>query len=252
MITTQLLPAAGLLPFVFTQSCEVKGVGESCRYVWLAVWISAIRYPEVFFLFFLLSSRLREAEGGRTILENLTARERKWEIQSFLLSFFLPLFCPVWSELGFASQHGGPLMVSPCGVCFRLDALRSFRGKCQHVLFWGQLSVISFYWGFSFAVRFGQRIWAFSLNNDKSRYQIQMFPKNAASCSITDWSSLHICPEPSSGWADHVTSSKAYFFFLAPNQNLSVAILEKVFILLRWYPGVLFSSRVILKRNPSN
>lgn len=52
MITTQLLPAAGLLPFVFTQSCEVKEVGESCRYVCLAVWISGIRYPEVFFFFF--------------------------------------------------------------------------------------------------------------------------------------------------------------------------------------------------------
>lgn len=49
MITTQLLPAAGLLPFVFTRICEVKGVGESCRYVWLAVWISAIWYPKVFF-----------------------------------------------------------------------------------------------------------------------------------------------------------------------------------------------------------
>lgn len=48
LITTQLLPAAGLFPFVFTQSNGVKEVDESCRYVWLAVWISGIRYPEVF------------------------------------------------------------------------------------------------------------------------------------------------------------------------------------------------------------
>lgn len=67
MITTQLLPAAGLLPFVFTPSCEVKEVGESCRYVWLAVWISGIWYPEVFFS--LLPTQLRETEGGREILK---------------------------------------------------------------------------------------------------------------------------------------------------------------------------------------
>lgn len=68
MITTQLLPAAGLLPFVFALNCEVKEVGESCRYVWLAVWISGIWYPEVFF-FSLLPTQLRETEGGREILE---------------------------------------------------------------------------------------------------------------------------------------------------------------------------------------
>lgn len=72
MIMTQLLPAAGLLPFVFTQSSKVKEVGESCRYVCLAVWISGIRYTKAFF-FPLLPSHLGETEGGREILENYTA-----------------------------------------------------------------------------------------------------------------------------------------------------------------------------------
>lgn len=76
MITTQLLPAAGLLPFVFALSCEVKEVGESCRYVWLAVWISGIWYPEVLF-FSLLPSQLRETEGGREILEKLFHWKKK-------------------------------------------------------------------------------------------------------------------------------------------------------------------------------
>lgn len=69
MITTQLLPAAGLLPFVFTQSCEVKEVGESCRYVCLAVWISGIWYPKVFsFLYYPPS------------LEKLKEEEKFWKI----------------------------------------------------------------------------------------------------------------------------------------------------------------------------
>lgn len=69
MITTQLLPAAGLLPFVFTQSCEVKEVGESCRYVCLAVWISGIRYPEVFFFFLYYPPSLEKLKEGEKILE---------------------------------------------------------------------------------------------------------------------------------------------------------------------------------------
>lgn len=69
LITTQLLPAAGLLPFVFTQSNGVKEVDESCRYVWLAVWISGIRYPEVFPPPSLQPSQLGETKGGREILE---------------------------------------------------------------------------------------------------------------------------------------------------------------------------------------
>lgn len=69
LITTQLLPAAGLLPFVFTQSNGVKEVDESCRYVWLPVWISGIRYPEVFFPPSLQPSQLGETKGGREILE---------------------------------------------------------------------------------------------------------------------------------------------------------------------------------------
>lgn len=75
MITTQLLPAAGLLPLVFTLSCEVKEVGESCRYVWLAVWISGIWYPEVFFS--LQPSQLGETEGGREFWKNVPLKWKK-------------------------------------------------------------------------------------------------------------------------------------------------------------------------------
>lgn len=76
MITTQLLPAAGLLPFVFTRSCEVKEVGESCRYVWLAVWISGIRYPEVFTTLPARRNRRREKNSGK-----ITARHLNWGLR---------------------------------------------------------------------------------------------------------------------------------------------------------------------------
>lgn len=77
MITTQLLPAAGLLPFVFTQSCEVKEVGESCRYVCLAVWISGIRYPEVFFFFFTTLPAWRNWRREKKFWKNHTAPSKE-------------------------------------------------------------------------------------------------------------------------------------------------------------------------------
>lgn len=115
MITTQLLPAAGLLPFVFTRSCEVKGVGESCRYVWLAVWISGIRYPKAFFLYYLLSSeKLKEGEKFRKItLHHLIWRRRaaantgsmrasvNFTFFFFVCSVSSHCFWLIWNELCF-------------------------------------------------------------------------------------------------------------------------------------------------------
>lgn len=72
LITTQLLPAAGLLPFVFTQSNGVKEVDESCRYVWLAVWISGIRYPEVFFPPLYNPPSLEKLKEGEKFWKNIS------------------------------------------------------------------------------------------------------------------------------------------------------------------------------------
>lgn len=147
MITTQLLPAAGLLPFVFTQSCEVKEVGESCRYVCLAVWISGIRYPEVFFFFttlpawrnwrrekkFWKNHTAPSKEGGGSLLTQ-AVWEQVWSSVSaslralffcFLMSLML-LLIDLKMNCGPDSLDNNTLMHSQCGVCFGCDRSGKF------------------------------------------------------------------------------------------------------------------------------
>lgn len=134
MITTQLLPAAGLLPFVFTRSCEVKEVGESCRYVWLAVWISGIRYPEAFFFSSLYyppsSEKLKEGEKfwkNHTAPPNLQEeggrQHRQREVWVSVSSFFLLRSTNLKWIAPLTSLPNNSLMDSQCGV--RLVLLRT-------------------------------------------------------------------------------------------------------------------------------
>lgn len=62
-ITTQSLPAAGFLPLFSLRAAR----SESCRSVWLAVWISATRYPSSFLFRTLPAQRFwrRERHSGK-------------------------------------------------------------------------------------------------------------------------------------------------------------------------------------------